>query len=377
MRELHKIDKRGSLVIITIADLHFGALDPKVQYEIIKEQFIDEINKLPLVDIISINGDLFDRRSMSDSDATLYASMFMADIRTVAINKNASVILISGTKQHDADQLKIFYHYLNDPSFDLRIVENIQFEYVKGARVLCIPELYNIPEEVYSNFLKYSGTYDLCMMHGTFEGAIYGNNAGLSRLFTIEDFGNCLGPISSGHVHVPGCLNRDFYYCGSPLRWKFGEEQTKGFMIFLYDMDTRYYYTHMIPIESFRYITVNIDHIIDSDPKVIIDYINNLKETQNIHYLRLEIKSDANADTMNIIKEYFHTNNTVKFKQEKAVKPNGVQNNDGTISSYDDYSYLFDPSLNEYDRLAKYINDREGSIIVNADTIKSILEEQI
>ena len=41
MRELQLIDKRGSLVIITIADLHFGALDPKTQYSILKEQFID------------------------------------------------------------------------------------------------------------------------------------------------------------------------------------------------------------------------------------------------------------------------------------------------------------------------------------------------
>ena len=39
-----------------IADLHFGAMNPKLQYEILSEQFIDRIKYLPL-DVVSINGE--------------------------------------------------------------------------------------------------------------------------------------------------------------------------------------------------------------------------------------------------------------------------------------------------------------------------------
>ena len=40
------------------------------------------------------------------------------------------IVLIHGTYQHDADQLKLFYHYLEDPTIDMRIVTNIQMEYI-------------------------------------------------------------------------------------------------------------------------------------------------------------------------------------------------------------------------------------------------------
>ena len=47
---------RGSLIEIHIADLHFGAFDPKKQYEFLMEQFYSVINQIPSIDIISIDG---------------------------------------------------------------------------------------------------------------------------------------------------------------------------------------------------------------------------------------------------------------------------------------------------------------------------------
>lgn len=370
MRDIFRVEKRGNLVVANIADIHMGALDPKTQYTILKEQFIDEINKLPILDVIGLLGDFFDRRGMSDSDATMYGSMLMSDIRTIAIEKGATVIIIMGTKQHDADQLRLFYHYLSDPEFDIRIVETIQFEYVKGAKILCVPELYNLEEETYDKFLKYSGGYDMCFMHGTIEGAIYGNNAGLSRLFTLDDFKNCLGPIFAGHVHVPGCFGKDMYYCGSPLRWKYGEEQTKGFMVCLYDMDTRRYFTKLVPIYSFRYDTVNIDEIISQDPKDVIEYINRLKEEEGIDYLRLTFAREIPTENMDIIREYYRNNGKIKFKinAKKSIEESNPMN--GT--EYDKYGYLFDQSLDEYDRLSIYIQEKEG-IIIPGEIIKGVV----
>ena len=44
---------RGSLVIASIADIHMGKIDPKTQYDILKEQFLNIINELPKLDIIA------------------------------------------------------------------------------------------------------------------------------------------------------------------------------------------------------------------------------------------------------------------------------------------------------------------------------------
>lgn len=371
--DIQRRTERGVLIEVHLADLHFGAIDPKTQYQIYKEQILDEINKLPKVDIISINGDYWHRKYMSNSDVILYGTLFFADLRAIAINKNSTVVLIYGTNEHEAGQLQLFYHYLEDPYFDLRIVENIRFEYIKGAKILCIPEMYHIDENIYRHFLFESGMYDQCFMHGTFEGSVYKDNAGQSRLFRMSDFINCRGPIISGHVHVGGCFQQHFYYGGSPLRWRFGEEQDKGFLVFLYDMDSRYYYPYMIPVKSFRYDTVNIDDLMCRDPKDIIRYIDDLKEKDKIDYLRIEFSDKSPIDNIDILKRYYQSNNAIKLKinkekqYEESIKQDNAQK----------YSYIFDKNLSPYDILARYINEQENSVIIDSDTIRNFMEENI
>ena len=238
--------KRGISMQAHISDLHFGKIDPKVEFNILKEQFIDRIKDLPL-DCISIDGDFFDRLFMSNTDTTLYANLFFKELYNVCKNNakrgiHTVLILILGTKNHDADQLRLFYPYLKDKEVDLRIVETIQFQYINGCRVLCIPELYNVTDDEYSKVLYESGAYDMVFMHGSIEGAIYDNKMGESKIFSPSDFSCCMGPVVAGHVHTGPAVHGFCYYNGSPIRWNFGEEETKGFQLVLYDMDTRYYY---------------------------------------------------------------------------------------------------------------------------------------
>ena len=373
--DIERKQTRGILSEIHMADIHFGAIDPKTEYEILKKEVISCLYRLSVIDIIFINGDLFERKYTTDSEQVRYASLFMADIRSLAISKNATVVILSGTEYHDAGQLNLFYHYLEDPEFDIRIVENIRFEYIKGAKILCIPELYGIPEDVYQNFLFKYGIYDQCVMHGTIEGAVYGNTINKrGRLFGIDDFANCRGPIIAGHVHVPGCFNSHFYYSGSPIRYKFGEEEPKGVLLVYYNLDNGFYYPHLIPVISFRYDTINIDELISQDPKDIIEYINNLKEKEGIDYLRIVFSKEVPSDNLAIIKEYYKNNGRIRFKLE--------ENKDSIISSntkqesevFDNYSYLFDDTLSPYEKLAFYINQQEGSIMVSGDQIKKIIE---
>ena len=102
-----------TLVEAHIADIHFGAIEPNLQYKILQEQFLQHLHELQVLDIISINGDLFDHRFLASSDAIMYASMFIQELIEIAKEKNATLILISGTASHDADQLKLFYHYID------------------------------------------------------------------------------------------------------------------------------------------------------------------------------------------------------------------------------------------------------------------------
>ena len=343
------ITNRGTLTMIHTADLHFGCMDSLTEYNILKEQLIDKIEPIHF-DILAINGDLYDRKYMSNSDPIKYATLFVADLVKLCKKKNATLIIIAGTKEHDAGQLVLFYHYLKDPEIDIRIVETIQFEYIKGAKILCIPELYGIDEDVYQIYLKRSGLYDMCFMHGTIKGAVYGDTVGQSRLFTIEDFINCRGPIISGHVHTGGCFNGYFYYTGSPLRWKYGEEETKGFLVVLYNLDSREHYTHLEEIKSFRYDTINLDELISSNPDDIIRYIDQL-QSEGIDNIRIEFTKEIPTDNLNILRNYYRTNGHIKFKigdKKKNLLKDSLSKSDSDI--YDEFSFIFDNSLDAYDK---------------------------
>lgn len=365
--------QRGVSLQCHIADIHFGAMDPKTEFEILKEQYIDPIQPLKL-DIISIDGDIFNRLMSGNSDVILYANLLMQLLIDKARRDDTTIVIISGTKQHDSGQLKIFYPYLNDTTVDVRIVEQIKFEYIKGMRILCIPELYGIQEYIYAQFLHYSGLYDMCFMHGTFHGAIYGDNAGEGRVFTIDDFTNCRGPIISGHVHTGGCFEKYFYYTGSPVRWSFGEEGEKGFLLVLYDMDTKYHYVHLQPIKSFRYDTVDIDNLILGDPKDIITYISQLHDS-GVDYIRIHCTSELDKNNaLNVLQQYYNTNPSIKFKIDHLKSIDTAKMNAETTELYDKFSYIFSKTMSPYDILSKYINDNQSDIIVSAKQIEDLVK---
>lgn len=371
---------RGTSLQVHISDLHFGVIDPKLEFTILKEQFIDKIKDLPL-DCISIDGDFFDRLFNTNTDATLYANLFFRELYNICkrnnIEKNIHTVLLLllGTKNHDADQLRLFYPYLDDKDVDIRIVESMRFEMINGCKVLCIPELYGISEEEYFEVLYNSGYYDMIFMHGTIKGSVY-NDQTRSKVFDDSDFGFCNGPVIAGHVHPGGSFLGYCYYNGSPIRWNFGEEQPKGFQLVLYDMDTRKYYIHKEIITSFRYDTLSVDDIIMSDPHQVISYINDLRDKEGIDYIRLKCFSNQdNQQNINILKDYYKTDKTVKFLIEKESSISSKTSIQQTQDLYDKYSYFFDKSMSHYQILAKFINDSEGSIVVSADQIIEALKE--
>lgn len=366
---------KGTFVSIHIADIHFGAIDEKAQYDILKEQFIDRISILDNIDLICIDGDLFEHKYMANSNVIYYAQLFIDNLVEFCRNKNTTLILLHGTYSHDSNQLKLFYHYLQDNTVDIRIVETIKFEYVRGVKILCIPELYNIDDSIYNEYLFNSGLYDQCIIHGTIKGSVYGDNVGQSKLFTINDFKNCIGPTLAGHIHTGGCFNSHFYYCGSALRYKFGEEEPKGFLVVIQDLETRKYLVEKVLIESFSYKTIYLDDIISNDPKDTINYINQIKDN-NIDHLRIVFNNEVPSDIMLILNNYYHSINNIKLQYENDAKSKIMKKNASEMNILGDLSFVLDKSLSEYEILAKYINYNKGYEYITVDKLKEIINEE-
>ncbi len=366
---------RGMLVQIHIADLHFAVFDPKKQFEILTEQFLIPISNLPRIDIISIDGDLFDHKIMANSEGVMYATLFVDKLVELARTRNATLVIIHGTYSHDANQLKLFYHYMNNPNVDVRIVTNIQFEEIKGAKILCIPELYGVDEKVYRQYLFGSGIYDEAFMHGTIKGAVPKDEVGNSRLFTIEDFINCRGPIISGHVHTAGCFNSYFYYCGCPYRWRFGEEADKGFIMMVHDLDHGDHYVHFQKIESFRYDTIYIDELVNNDPKVVIDYINNLKENKGIDFIKVRFRIPISGANKTVISNYYRNSadTTIEFldvqEEQKIRMEQQIKNSE--------YDFITNDKYSDLEKFVMYVNHEEKDQFITVEQLKALLEEEL
>ena len=371
---------RGMLIEVHLADLHFGAFNPKLQYQILMEQVYNKIIQLPQIDIISVDGDIFDHKVMSNSDASLYATKFIDALAYLSKIKNATLILLSGTYSHDFDQLKLFYHYMDrnaEEGTDIRVINNIQFEYIKGAKILMIPELNGVSEEVYQKFFNESGWYDEAFVHGTFEGSVYGNlTTGNSRLLTANDFNYCKGFAVSGHVHKSGCFQGFYYYCGCPYRWKFGEEEAKGFLLIAHDLDTQIHYVEFEEISSPRYDTIFLDELISEDPKAICDYINNLKATQGIDYIKVRFRVPISGANKTIINSFYRNNpNTfVEFMNTEEIAQSKQQDEAFMDSQY---AYLIDNSISDLERFVRYVNENEGEEFISVQQLTELLGETI
>lgn len=353
------IDLQDVFIEAHISDLHFGTVDPSTEYKILNEQFLNYLEMMNVLDIVSINGDIFDHKFMASSDAIIYAINFIQRLIDICRRKHSTIILINGTASHDSEQLKLFTSFL---SFcDMRIIFETQFIYVKGKKILCIPEMYNMGEKYYNKFLVYDGLYDACYMHGTFKGAIAGKNerdlnSTREPVFDIEDFGNCKGPIIAGHVHIHNCYKKDFYYCGSPIRYRYGEEEPKGFIILLHNIKSRKYLVHFEEIKSFRYDTINLDDMINSDPRFIVDYIKKLNN-EGIDHIRIIITK--NSKNIEILKNFYRNRSDIKIEtrfEDEKIK----QELEDMNSQYKQYDYLFDNNLTPQQKLVEYINQQEG-----------------
>lgn len=365
------------LVEIHTADIHFGAMDPKTQYDILMKEMVQKVATIHF-DAFFINGDLFHHKFMSNSDVIMYALLFVDEIVKLCIKNNATLVLLHGTFSHDADQLKLFYRYINS-GVDIRIIENMQFQNIKGTTVLCIPEEYGKGREYYEQLLYFTQEYDMVAMHGNIKGAIYGlNEANLdtakSPVFDIDSFARCNGPILCGHVHVQGCYQNHIYYSGSPLRWRFGEEQEKGFLVCLYDKLSHNYSVEFQPVTSFRYDTICLDEMVNLDPKLIINHIKELK-MNGIDFLKVRF---GNATTStDAVKQYFSTRSDITIDVQDSGFIQTIKDNQKNNVQFAQYDYLLDPNINEYEKLAMYINQNKGSEYITTDELIKILTEAI
>ena len=365
------------IVHVHIADVHFGCVDPRKEFDILLEQFINPISRINF-NILAIDGDLFDKKFSASSSAVYYAIQFVNLCLDLCLKRNAALIMISGTKSHEAEQLSLFKDLTRIYPNNVFVIESIQFLHLFGYKILCIPEEYGMDPYYYESFLSQS--YDMVFMHGTLVGGVYGANSEKLNsprepVFSLVSFSSCRGPIISGHVHKAMCLNSYMYYVSNPIRYRFGEEEEKGYGICISSpMGHRYQF---MPITSFRYETISFESLRTNDPDMIVKKLNELQE-QGIDHIRLDMRNtneEFASPVIAMLNDKFAHNPSISL-MKPSVNRDEVQINttESIAAKYEGMDFLLDPKLSELDRFVMYINHYQGSDFINIETLKKLLE---
>ena len=230
--------------IVAAGDFHFG--NPRINcdamYSKLKEFFYPEVEKS---DLVLLTGDLFDQLTTINSNANLYASIFIKELFAFSAKNNVPIRILHGTYSHDRNQLQVL-NVLKLKNTDAKIINEISCEELtvkdKKYKILYIPD--NLPYKKSSDVmehidkvLKVMGwkTVDIVLGHGTFSHALPVSSNHLPPCtYTIEQFNKITTDSSlivMGHIHISSAKDKVFY-CGSFERMSHGEEQPKGFYKF-------------------------------------------------------------------------------------------------------------------------------------------------
>lgn len=372
------------IVSAHISDIHFGASDSDELMQELKFYFLKKCRKMPKLNNIFIQGDLYNHELSLNSRAAYNSFRFAEEVENISYEKNANLVVIQGTKSHDHVQL-------NNLKFknrsNTKIIKSVRSEnLMKDFKVLYLPEEYmNNPDEYYSYYFDVPDNYyDMIVGHGMVEEASFHNFNSETNIKTAPVFNSkelcriCRGPITFGHVHNALIIRNQIYYTGSFSRWCQGEENPKGYYFTLYNTETGAY--RVIPVinkMARKYIKRNITKsVINNSLEKTISDIETFMLSKNVYKLHLVINQINNQEMImksNIIQKYFMNNKHVTITINKILL-----DNDNSVEEelLEHFEYLFDEELDEEDKINIYINN-EFEYEITKDRVHTILTEDI
>ncbi len=379
--------------ILNLADVHFGAMDPQLQYENL-ELFLIFLQKFKKIDLIVILGDYFNSQLPLNSQSAISAIQWLNRLYTIAKELGVKKIrIIKGTREHDNDQLEAFRE-LEDESGFLKIFnENTYEETLPGLRCIYCPDE-NINAKDYKlkyidNLLKFP---NIGFFHGSFDVVLpdivvqLSEETSMRSIIYEYNFWSKIiqGPMVSGHWHDGNEID-SLIYIGSYDRWAFDEMQNKGFGFIQIDTDTNEYFYKKIKNEFAKdYITYNIDtHLYNTiqDYTAFIKNIDNEINQGKNQRIRVVInitdEKNINETFIMSIKQYFINNKAVKIITKNKLKTTKKdEKKKKNIEIKSKYGFIFDKSMEKAEVIQRFILESKNKEIP-IENIEKIINKYI
>jgi DNA repair exonuclease SbcCD nuclease subunit len=371
-----------------IADIHFGAMKSDQLYIQLQEYFLKVLDKKK-IDLLVFGGDLFHNIITMNYSTSHIVLMFMENvIELCKANNIPHIRIIQGTISHDNNQLHNFHMFENRSDIDFKIIMNVTEEYFpyEKIRVLYIPEEYmRDPQEYYKAYIADADKkYDMIFGHGMVKEVAFiaknqesENTMSKAPIFDTKQLINaCKGPIYFGHIHIRTTVRKHVHYPGSFSRFRFGEEDPKGWFLSVYDTKTHKYLHEFIENKMApEYLTVEVkltEEYLDK-PEKIVEFLKRF----TTDYLRIKVLIDGESGfAVQYLMDTYKDNPSVKIvvvNEAEAKEEAEVQEVMDRIM--DKYSFVFDPSLTVHQVIQRFIkvkNDRDIPIEIIEDELSAL-----
>lgn len=380
---------------IVLADIHWGAMDSSLTYnnlELVLEFIKQMKNEL---DFIIIAGDYFDYRIQLNSKTALLAvKWFDRLINTCKESNVKKVRMFKGTREHDNDQLEVFRApYETENGFFKLFNTTESEELLPDLRcVYCPDENINLNEYHNLYYNKFIPNPNIGFFHGNFDAilpSIEFNRIQEHNLPTMiyeySKFAKLIkGPLISGHWHIKNNY-KDLYYVGSYDRWKFNEEDDKGFIYGEINTESSEYFLHFVRNPLARdYTTIMVTSSEVNTPEdfaKVSDSINSiLKESPETMIRVVYIIEDESVDQMSysILQRKYATNKHVKFTVKDLIKRSERKMEKKKVKiEASKYNYIFNSDIKSVPNIIhQFILDNKN-VEVPVDIIQKYVNKYI
>ena len=373
---------------IFIADIHIGAMKYDDTYDgcMYLKDLLKSYTKEGPLDFIIIGGDFFDKQLYANDPFINLAQKLMIYILSCA----RIVRIVNGTSSHDSDQYGLFDTFIEDMPFltgdlryNLKVINTVtEEELLPGLNVLYIPEEYIFDKrEYYEPYLSKKNHYDYIFGHGMIYEALsfkvkespkVDHIRRKAPVFNSEELSYaCKGKVYFGHEHHHAEILDKVFYVGSFFRWKFGEEEDKGFFFLTCNPEEgKYNQIFVVNEKSLKYVTITYgykDSVFQSSEEMEKEAKEILKKKlkYGINYLKVIFNIPVGYENpeglIHFWKERFKGQPNIKleFSNGYVADKKKMQKED-VRELTDEHRILLDENIPKNEKVSYFLKIRKG-----------------
>lgn len=320
---------RKAIKYLTLSDLHLGHKRNKT-IDIVKnlmQYFQENIKVFSTLDLIVLNGDVYDRLLPQGSQDSILAFDWLCWLARYCQTHTIKLRIVEGTPSHDVKQIQMFTTAIVgldiNVDIDFKYITDVEIEYLHefDLNILYIPDeiskkasdTYEIVKELLSSL--HLTQVDIGFVHGQFHFQLpmvllESSHNESDYLSIVRHF------IHVGHIHKPMYYSR-ILGNGSFDRLAQGEEEAKG-GIFVYltpNAEDKFIFIENKRAKSF--ISINIDTHDLIEAKAIVG--GRVKKLLDDSYISLVMEKDNPVrNGFHVLKDTFSRHNLSIAKKKSS-----------------------------------------------------------